>query len=801
MFKFSFIALLLAIFGVLVFNFVLPVFADSNSHVFAITIDHPSGNDFVFNPVRVNGTWNVTNPPGQLRAYDVQIQWGDNITDAAVNISRTELGGESNQTFVGNYDTDPQFNHNYVGCGYFNITVKLYHSQPPGSESGDATAQITIFHPCEPQIVCDHCYYNTSFNIYPGQCSCTYSNIQYCPTPGNVTDGVCYYGNSTMSYCSNNGCQLSTASMGSSNYCDPQLGPIKICSSDSQCDDGNPCTNDACSFNTEVNNTQCVHTANDYQEQQSCGSENCAGTQTRTCSDGQFGQWSDCSSSGQDCGVCGSCDTSGTCSYDSSQNSDCSQNDLPLLGTCSYDPDSISSTWDYAFGVQSVCTGLNQCSQPQYEQIFHTCNQTLAGSCQGWQCDENTVCQDYCSGNTRFYNGACDSSTCTCSYLTEDCNLQNGWYNTTTTQWVSDAQCTEKEQLQQEYRDFTCAQTPSVGCTYTVTEYQWTDTGGVRNKQDNTTCDDGLFCSVNDVCTAGVCGGTTRDCSANDISGIANCPDDFTWNFRNPFPSQCFEDGNNTGHCTTGDDTIVYDSCPLPGTVNDTICYYGNRTCDANGCGLLNSTLISSNMVCDPQQGPMPNLNDTQPCNYSEECISGNCAPDFSGSGNWCAPSGNCTHEGTSYDNGTTVCYDSTRETCDNGNWSAVEVCQYGCSDGSCNPAPSTPSNGGGSSGGGSFGGGFIATTTKTSTTTTTLPASNTTSSSTTTTTTTVPQATTTTTLPAPFSITGLMALISGNVVYMLLLALGVIGFLLAAFRYKLIPLVKRKWFQEQSTS
>jgi hypothetical protein len=37
---------------------------------------------------------------------------------------------------------------------------------------------------------------------------------------------------------------------------------------------------------------------------------------------------------------------------------------------------------------------------------------------------------------------------------------------------------------------------------------------------------------------------------------------------------------------------------------------------------------------------------DGESCTTSTECTSGSCAPDYDGSGRWCAPSGNCTHSG-----------------------------------------------------------------------------------------------------------------------------------------------------------
>jgi len=43
-------------------------------------------------------------------------------------------------------------------------------------------------------------------------------------------------------------------------------------------------------------------------------------------------------------------------------------------------------------------------------------------------------------------------------------------------------------------------------------------------KPDGTVCDDGLYCTVNDACTGGVCGGAPRDCSAlSDQCNVGVC--------------------------------------------------------------------------------------------------------------------------------------------------------------------------------------------------------------------------------------------------------------------------------------
>ena len=186
-------------------------------------------------------------------------------------------------------------------------------------------------------------------------------------------------------------------------------------------------------------------------------------------------------------------------------------------------------------------------------------------------------------------------------------------------------------------------------------------------------CRDQFWCDGQEFCSME--GGmhcqdnSSVDCSMNNIAGISEClysPDDLceTFDWRDPFTSRCMEDGSNTGHCTTGDNTInhvcadddntdgvfnynsitqtctaecdgagieclpyidqndicLYDDacnlmtclceydhdeyCPPAGTIIDGYCYWGTRDCvDVNGC-TLNKDPMGCNDYCDPNLGP-----------------------------------------------------------------------------------------------------------------------------------------------------------------------------------------------------
>ncbi|MHA1853244.1 MAG: PGF-pre-PGF domain-containing protein [Candidatus Heimdallarchaeaceae archaeon] len=102
---------------------------------------------------------------------------------------------------------------------------------------------------------------------------------------------------------------------------------------------------------------------------------------------------------------------------------------------------------------------------------------------------------------------------------------------------------------------------------------------------------------------------------------------------------------------------------------------YQTWSCDDPGYHILNISINTS------ENGEV--------CVYDCGCSSNHCAEDYDGVGKWCAASGSCMHDGTSYSNGATLCSDSsTKQTCSNGVWIS-ETCPYGCSNGVCLSAPS----------------------------------------------------------------------------------------------------------------
>jgi len=206
----------------------------------------------------------------------------------------------------------------------------------------------------------------------------------------------------------------------------------------------------------------------------------------------------------------------------------------------------------------------------------------------GPECMVDDDCNDFvgCTDNSCI-NG-------TCVYITNDDNCHiDEWTDTGNKRWVSDDQCTEKEQKEQEYRDYYCD--AILDCQYMVTGTRWIGTGITRNKADGTLCDDGLFCNVNETCQAGVCtGGVSKDCNDFDICTADSCNEDTDSCEHSPAAA----DGTpcDDGLFCTVNDMCMSGACK--GAAKD--CSDG-IACTADSCDEVNDICVNTpdNSYCD----------------------------------------------------------------------------------------------------------------------------------------------------------------------------------------------------------
>lgn len=139
---------------------------------------------------------------------------------------------------------------------------------------------------------------------------------------------------------------------------------------------------------------------------------------------------------------------------------------------------------------------------------------------------------------------------------------------------------------------------------------------------NGTACDDGLYCTLTDSCSAGVCTGPARDCSDANPCTADSCDDGSTSCINDPGPQNgapcddatfcTVDDTCNVGTCSgsphpcgdsnpctadscdMGSDTCVHDGAPLEGTA----CDDADSCTDATTCSSSTCTGGSPILVC-----------------------------------------------------------------------------------------------------------------------------------------------------------------------------------------------------------
>jgi hypothetical protein len=124
----------------------------------------------------------------------------------------------------------------------------------------------------------------------------------------------------------------------------------------------------------------------------------------------------------------------------------------------------------------------------------------------------------------------------------------------------------------------------------------------IRNKPDDTACDDGLFCTVNDVCTGGVCGGRPRDCGDGITCTVDRCDEDANACINRP----------DDGACDDGVECTVDRCDPVAGCINRP----DDGACDDNN--------VCTRDFCDPVLGCQ---HEEIPCPPRPGCVVDRCDP------------------------------------------------------------------------------------------------------------------------------------------------------------------------------
>jgi hypothetical protein len=456
---------------------------------------------------------------------------------------------------------------------------------------------------------------NANVQVYPLTQTIKYGNsvTQYCTDESNFFDCILYRNETQIindtSYSPAIGLYNYKANISDiinyTNYQATSTLTVVNCTSDVDCDDSNECTDNVCN-NPGTLESYCSYPNKPPETE--CGlARDCPNGYC----EGYFGKFypvdghDTCDGSGNcveySCALQNSYCTDNNaldginsleCNAECDQDTDCQDKcifdiryysgicDLISTCTCSYSTENC----DLQDGCYVYDTG---CEDRDYYCTPGSCEYTSSGR----NTDYNDEFVNYCSADTirkhrqqhDFYcdSNCIDHTNWVDDQLVEDCNLQDRWYDTGSTRWVNDPsnECKEKEQKEQEYRDYICSETPSVACTYSVTDIQWVDNGNTRNKPDGTDCtgDPGKCCFG--VCDADGTSGTDyhTDCRAGP-----SCIESGNWGYStanedsacSSFIDYCFDQSTcdsrkhknscDLGYCTgswTGDQDTTGNAC------------------------------------------------------------------------------------------------------------------------------------------------------------------------------------------------------------------------------------------------
>ncbi len=427
------------------------------------------------------------------------------------------------------------------------------------------------------------------------------------------------------------------------------------------CDDGEPCTTDACN-NTAAAAT-CEHTVNTLP----CEADGSVCTVGDHCADGKCQPGAALQCNDNNLCTADSCDAKLGCKNlpadgtpcDADAN-DCTVNDACKGGSCVAGPAKSCATGEPC--VSATCDPVNgACVTTNTEGAPCTDGNpcTLGATCTGGKCvgsgalcdDKNSCTVDVCDSKVGCLHtaasGPCDDgSVCT---VNDVCNGTN---------CVGTAQdataCVDTNPCTNDACD------PKLGCTHTPA--------------NGTFCYDGDDCTLGDHCQGGSCVGSSNACACATTSDCGQYDD------GNPCNGVLYCDSVNapTG-CKLNPSSIIVCS-----TSGDTSC--ADSACDPK-TGQCTLTLKPNGLVCNA---------DNNLCTQGDNCQNGSCTPGIAPdcddknpcTTDACDPSSGCTHAfNTSPCNAdgdactandqcaSGVCQQGTKKVCDDGEFCTYDSC------------------------------------------------------------------------------------------------------------------------------
>ena len=224
----------------------------------------------------------------------------------------------------------------------------------------------------------------------------------------------------------------------------------------------------------------------------------------------------------------------------------------------------------YAFGHLSVVG--NKIKKNNFE-VDPLCNEQDGCYPHGNGCEERDY---YCAGNETG-----------CNYTSSN-RHNDSWVDTGNTRWVDENECKQKEQKEQEYRDYKCS---GGSCNYSINDTKWIDTGNTSIKANGTICG----CTANNTVKRCYDG----NCTDTGIGNTSNCFADVACEGKKP--GESCGDGricDSTCNCVSLAPPEITSFAPLS-YVDDTVGNWSafNVTVNqaANVSWYLNGTLVLTN--------------------------------------------------------------------------------------------------------------------------------------------------------------------------------------------------------------
>ena len=420
------------------------------------------------------------------------------------------------------------------------------------------------------------------------------------------------------------------------------------CTKDNDCNDNDPCTDNACTpegicnylQNTAICDDGDPCTQNDFCKKGKCeGTGTCADVPD-TADSGPDVQPDSGDSGGGDTGPTTKCTKA---EFDSTQNDAFFTTAANCAGPCLLNPTpaqcmtdcigpaaNLSATCAPCFGDWGACVGgglsakcLQACLQPTSQGCkdcaAKNCGKALT-ACSGFQapdCNAASDCDD---------KNACTSDTCvnlTCTHTAVPCDDTNG--------------CTTDS----------CDKTK--GCQFVALPA-------------TVTCNDGDPCTLDDNCGSGKCGGAVKDCDDGNLCTLNTCG--LSGDCTSTFNVKPCDDGVD---CTTGD-TCANGSCV--GLADSATCN-DNNGCTTDTCAVgVGCVHTDTTAACD----------DGDYCTQNDVCGAGTCAGQKTGKP--CDDGSVCTTDTcTSAVTMALACTSVDTSACDDGNSCTADFCDptLGC--------------------------------------------------------------------------------------------------------------------------